>query len=395
MQMNFLPESGYDAAVSIFKQLGLPISDKNEPVRAVQPMPTIAQSSSSALAASARFETTNNLSNNPIYSLKCSQGSPGLNLQDIPPALSMPLSGSFESSYLRPSGVPSSGYLRLADAAPSDLTSVRIQHLSRTPAAPSLETLSQMLPPKRELPFPVSRPKRTAKALIEKEISGTAPVPKLLQANNAERKGKGKSNELTGKPKKAAAKRKVAQNALISPKTACTSLNTTDPRTPPVETAVRDLVTSSEAPNTLNRLPIHSKDNVASLSAPMSKKKNKTQSRLLGNNPDSNDIGTASDTEPNAQLRPSSKSFTEQIREEFMGLAGDFIKRLSDRSAQIPQPVAATKSSAELAAYAALLPEERRALVESLMCEYIMDDNFIPFCEDAEASSWLRGALEK
>ncbi|KAI4276786.1 MAG: hypothetical protein L6R35_006192 [Caloplaca aegaea] len=186
IQLNFQPDAGYEVAVRIFRSLGVPVQDKNAAIYGSQ----------DAGSRSVSPRHPHPAQPYPIYSMGTQMNtdqypteSPTLGTIpsfEMPSAVAnMPYDGRLQSPAHGPFdslGSPSrdlglggfSGHLQ--DPALQERSSTSYsqyfpsasavqQRLLRPTTAPT--TLSQLMPPKRELPFPKAAPELTADPFIE------------------------------------------------------------------------------------------------------------------------------------------------------------------------------------------------------------------------------------
>ncbi|MCJ1364983.1 hypothetical protein MMC16_004101 [Acarospora aff. strigata] len=96
---------------------------------------------------------------------------------------------------------------------------------------------------------------------------------------------------------------------------------------------------------------------------------------------------------PDANQNPSGlSSGLEQVSSEYLNRINSFVSKNMAR----PPPQAPLEASPEqdnsLKAYAAQSDEDRLAAIDTMICKNIMDDNFLKLCEDVERS-WRRIGL--
>lgn len=210
-------------------------------------------------------------------------------------------------------------------------------------------TLSQMLPPKRDLPFPTKKSPLPAKE----------PEPEPENTKKADPKPSPAQLQVEGTPPKVAKKRK-------------SRAKTTKTKTP------------AKAPKPAYRAILPQ-----TLSAPP-----RINTAVLA---ESNGNQTNSDSQPGPSRRISHRPtavrqvspISEDIpSDEIMSRLDDWVRKYQD----LPAPKAPVTAAENLAAYAAQPEEERLVIIDNMICECLGDENFIKLTEDVE-KSWRRIGL--
>ena len=328
----------YDAAVQVFESLGLPINDKN-PTNSV--VPILPQSSSQPL--------------NTILSSTESQDCRSALRGSIPAALAMNL----------PTG---------PDLIPraTTLCGDEIQPASSAPETSSIRpftapgSLSQMLPPKRILPFPI---KSTKPSVHTSETSSSLliePSPELAQSPVATatiRKPRAKKTKPLILPPKAGAKQTIE-----------------------ARDSIRTYKSTSTLPCT----------EAACISSAPEKSLNASEPESSSAHP----LETPTTTQPNAAAKetqpaslPKLATATPQVCDDIK--PAEFIARL-DQWVREHQPLAVPQPRQtnldDLAAYAAQSKEDRMIVIDDMLCECLGDKNFLKLLEDVD-QSWRRIGL--
>ena len=377
--MNFLPESGYDVALRFFRSLGLPINDKNSQSlpssvsrgqnlpRAVAPITTnvSAQSSRSGKQNSGYNESTASLVN-------------AIPLFDIPNKNSSPFSP--DSSYIGYYGGYNQGLQSLTTVEPNlassfigravtshgypTHTSTSPENLAERPVTAPM-TLSEMLPPRREIPF--LRPSQEKRVFPE---TGTvSSISKPVGSQGLPRKGNAKA---VRKNKERAAKRSTSRETcrpaiegdqkpslVVSLKVSAPSQRASSPDIPsshavPISSPVirPATATSSINPSTRTKKP------------------------------------TTVPEKPLSVLGKFAKDFENISPEEYMDRLDHWVREYQD----LPAPKSLQSEKEKMAEYAARPEEERVMVIDQMIMECLEDENFGKLVEDVE-KSWKRVAL--
>lgn len=405
IQLNFQPESGYDAAVSALQGLGLPIRDKNQPAihsASIAPRPPQSQG----------------------YGLPAPQ----------PPRL-LP---SPEFTY-RPS--TSNGFeYRPPSSAPKPTS-------ERPVTAPDPVNFSQILPPKRELP-PEMRPYISPQKAVAPSAISTSELSRpivsehkrtlagpptrrrkitpisqrvLIEENAAVHPTSRESNQVElpsySKPtevpmQKAGAEvdrqqTKITSSGILRTSSLDHLANDAEPplltghqSADPIELSIKGGAIASAATN-INTPTFDSATKATDTSANPSKPERplvlrpgkQAMAEIAGNTrnlqPDHPEQPTASTTAQEAPSKSISAPCTEEVSpEEFMSSLDKFVREYQHLPAPQPQPTAAE----ELAAYAAQPDEVREAIIKDMILGFLGDENFIKLAEDVE-KEWRRVGL--
>ena len=407
LQMNFFPESGYDVALNALAGLGLPIRDKA----------VLAQSSQYVNVASSS-----------------SQNIPQDLSQTVPPASAPTTTGSYSQTYSQVQQAPMNSYSSTTPAfegfrpVSSSSTSTMvpgpmlfgIEHQPRihtsdgrlenyrpyedkhgvnktslnttndlqqsagvsglqvsfqtndtntrpwtaptstinTPA----DTLSQMLPPKRELPF--ARPAPNAIQL---------KVPSEEVSTNPLKSKKGTGKEKVTRKRKAPAKPKNTVSKAAQSKKSRSGVSSALVLADPSETPKKDTDTTVPASNgtkVLTSMP-------GNPNAP-----------ALMDALDISEIGDAA----NANTSSMQPCPDQRVSAKWVNQVEEFMKQFQQHADPAPPSTAAPRDPvplSDLAEYVAIPPDERRAGLNELLGELVMDDNFRVLCEDVE-TAWRR-----
>ncbi|KAL8651903.1 MAG: hypothetical protein Q9226_004492 [Calogaya cf. arnoldii] len=428
IQMNFRPESGYDTAVNVLRAIGVPISDKNmsppasqgsltRPVSqwsgqqvtqypvykdGLQMMPGTSLGSnhprqylpsdlgaipsfdraSNGLASSSQHIPSDqfNSRHSPTRTLPGSTGlPPGLNLDE-----------RATTSYARP--------------FPSSIT--RSESPERPATAPL--TLTQLMPPRRELPF--------AKQPASQEIPSETVVEETPQKAVKRPTSRAKAKQTKQPSRPSSSKSKPKQTSASSKQDSATERSTivrlktgpmSDPKTTDPISCLPIMPTTSAAKNT-TRNPIlaevsHNRPNTRSRNTaspfrtdPLAPSRTNTETILPTNKENIVPINTEDNSSANTKSIP--QITTEDITpEEYMTRLDHWVRKYQDLPAPTAKlkPATATPASTdkdELAAFAAQPEKERLAAIDKMICECLEDPNFATLCEDVE-KSWKRIGL--
>ena len=238
------------------------------------------------------------------------------------------------------------------------------QHFLST-AVDNHDTLDQLLPPRRELPFAKSNSKPPRRDTLP-ALENSSGLDELEMPEPAKNK--------TSEPKAKAPTLKPIGRGLFS-----TDLYPTD--------LSSDRLTSSYRPVSAPSATTDTLPYVLSSSPPLA--------TAPGNRP----LASLPASEENARqnnprrrqgpTEPTTNSSGDHLPEEYWDRIRAFLQKHHDRPA-------AEKffddAAADRAAYAALPEEERLAALDAEILECIMDDNFLQLCKDVE-KSWKRVAL--
>lgn len=367
--MNFRPESGFDSAYLALQALGLPIRDRSQ--QQVQPL-----------------STTTSLP--PLPQTFTTQPHRAIGLMPSP---------DFE---FRPT--TSHGYEHRPSSSAPETPS------ERPSTAPM--TFSQMLPPRRELPFAPILPK-------PQKIGAVPAAQKSSQSTTS----KGKSSKTKPKKKNRAtsglgsqtdsghpALEIGSQSCITEPKkrmnrpqpakrkdsshltTTATegSSQTQEPSSVPADHGRADTTNpkrQAEDPElSQERQTEGERDCPSPLVLKLGKKAmvaisaEESKARL--------DLSKPSLPEANEATPKCLSSVGEISPEEYMSRLDEWVRSYQDLPAPKPRP----SPLSDLTAYAAQSEEDRLAVIDDMICEYLEDENFIKLVEDVE-KSWKRIGL--
>ena len=231
------------------------------------------------------------------------------------------------------------------------------------------DTLDQLLPPKRELPFAKFDPKpprrHTLPVLEDSSGSDELEMPEPAKNQTSKPKTKAKAKAPAFK-----ANRPVLFSTDLSPTDLNSDRLTTSYRPTSAPSTITDTLTyvlSSSPP--LAIAPGH-----RSLAALPASEENARQ-----NNP----------RRPQGPTEPTTNPSGDHLPDEYWDRIRVFLNKHHDRAAA---EKFSDDAAADRAAYAALPEEERLAALDAEIVECIMDDNFLQLCKDVE-KSWKRVAL--
>ncbi|KAI9702777.1 MAG: hypothetical protein M1836_007991 [Candelina mexicana] len=280
---------------------------------------------------------------------------------------------------------------------PSRLGSDILQRPATAPVSQA-ETLSQLLPPKRELPFgkplskhtpastdPMSRPRASvldmpplpSPTIVEKTevvstngrspTKKTAPISRSRKAPNPRGKSRAKPNRL------------LNPQLEIKP---VGEAHEEEPAKPPLVAAEIGLVSKDhDAAQRASKRPLSDFGGAVDNCRKSDPKRCVLESDKQAS---PNVIGTEPSPLANTVPNPSSTIPVNSTTEMWMDRVDAFVARHAGR----PSPMQAI----DLSAYAAQSDGDRLAQIDNMICDYIMDDDFLKLCEDVE-SSWRRIAL--
>ncbi|KAL8789718.1 MAG: hypothetical protein Q9213_000968 [Squamulea squamosa] len=397
IQMNFRPESGYNVALKVFRAIGVPVSDKNISPPASQ---------GSLTRPVSQWSAGQQIPHYPVYhegtGMK-SEVSLGGNYpyhygsSDLGMISNMDrVSSSSGSAYrqilpapLNSLGNPSHG---MTIAGPATLLpSPHLEERAATSYGPQFPvlrapeksperpvtaplTLTQLMPPRRELPFakePASRGARD-EVLVEEAPQKSAKKPPV---------------RVKAKPKKQPSRPSSSRS---NPKPAGQKGGAT--KEPSMVVRLRTGPTSGLAPVEASPGPF-----VASTIKPANTKA--LDQVLTETSPNRLNTRTSKPTVATPDLSSTSNPVTanniENISpEEYMTRLDHWIRKYQDLPAPTPKATAIPSSTDKenLAAYAAQTEEERLAALDTMICECLEDENFATLVADVE-KSWKRIAL--
>ncbi|KAL8860646.1 MAG: hypothetical protein Q9178_002999 [Gyalolechia marmorata] len=381
--MNFRPESGYDVAVKVFRAIGVPVSHKNIPPSASQSSITRPVSHSSVQQLPPYSVNSEDTSLKPEYVDKSDlgvssyidripNGSRSFYRQTLPKPFD-----TFESANRGLTTAGSTGLLPSPNIG--DRATASSGHLfpflsapdkdSERPATAPL-TLTQLMPPRRELPFAREPPGLKAPSdviVIEETLQKAANKPASRAKPKPKPKPKKQSSQRpssSAKPRPTSSKRgsTIQQSTTVAtnesgPAAGITPMSTSDlpilPTPSPTEPTTSNHVLTD---NSANKPPTRSKN-----------------------------------TPP-----PISHTNTEDISpEEYMTRLDHWVRKYQDLptpTAKRPIALPASTDKDQMAAYSAQTEEERLEALDNMICECLEDENFATLVADVE-KSWKRIGL--
>lgn len=374
--MNFQPESGFDSAYLALQALALPIRDRSQ--QPIQPL-----------------STTTNLP--PLPQTFTTQ-----------PPTSISLLPSPEFNF-RPT--TSHGYEHRPSSSAPETPS------ERPSTAPM--TFSQMLPPRRELPFSPFFPNPQNTGAVPAAQNSSQPTSSQGQSSKTEQKKKsraktgpksqpdsghptlkiGSQSSIT-EPKKTKTRSQPAKRKDSSHLTTAAVAKSTQTQEPSSvlahhvhadmtnpERQSEDTDLSQERQLEGHRYsPSQCNQQNAPLVLKLGKKAmvgisaKESKARLDLSKPS---LAEASDATPRCL-----SSTGEISPEEYMGRLDNWVRSYQD----LPAPKPCQSPLSDLAPYAAQSEEDRLAVIDDMICEYLEDENFVKLVEDVE-KSWKRIGL--
>ncbi|KAL8846064.1 MAG: hypothetical protein Q9221_008810 [Calogaya cf. arnoldii] len=419
IQMNFRPESGYDTAVNVFRAIGVPISDKNISPPASQGSLTRPVSQWSGQQGHVQMIPGTSLgSNHPRQYLSSDLGAiPSFDRVSNGSASSSQhiMSDQFNSGHSPTRALPGSmGLLpglnvderattSYAQAFPSSIT--RSKSPERPATAPL--TLTQLMPPRRELPF-AKQPaaQGISSETVVEETPQKADKKPASRAKAKQTKQPSRPSSSRSKPTSASSKQDsgTEQSMIVRLKTGPTSdLKTTDPTfnlpIMPTTSAAKNTTTNPVLAEVTPNRPNTRSRNTASpfrtdpLQAPS---RTNTETILPTNKENIVPINTTESSSANTKSIPQTTS-KDITPEEYMTRLDHWVRKYQDLPAPTPKPkpaiaIPASTDKDDLAAFAAQPEKERLAAIDEMICEYLEDPNFATLCEDVE-KSWKRIGL--
>lgn len=419
LQLNFRPESGYDVAVKALRALGLPIRDKNNPPEpepnASGYLPPSSLRSSTIHTPSQSQEQITYANYHHNYGSQCARSSlemmSSLTIirhgQTIyaqptdPSAAQRPTTIEAAAALNRPAAnlsfnllmhnpaseslLPSPDFVTRATTSdgfvmrpPSSAPEVQPQRPTTAPLS-----LSQMLPPKRELPFPKKKekPKSPTKEPEEQPLSSSLdPLQRKTTPPKAitQRKSRAK----TTKPKPSAAPK--AASKIVEPE-----LQSNPPEVPTVPPQAES---SYRLPASGAKIP---------RSDPLVEARVPSSDTLVPSSPPHHVTDKASTALENvlrkAPRKPAKKKTVEEQTPRIFGDAAphEIMDRLDHwvrKYHDLPAPKLPQTPSENLAVYAAQPEQIRLAAIDDMIVECLGDENFIKLVEDVD-KSWKRIGL--
>ena len=373
-----MPESGFDVALDTLSSAGLPIRDKHQPQ-----MPLMRPHSSQDAFLSSSQPRSQEYAGFPSkFSQSTDIFTSNFDPATVPTHLPMLLPSpefhaplnAFGSREIRPTSAP--------------------ETQSERATVDSFQ-LSQMLPPKRELPFPEKKEKSpiqdaetpcspeaqqpakkntTAKAAISKKSAAKTPRPKATKikaAKGSSLKDKAPSSSAPKFYAKTLLEKEHPENAPSS--SAPPSINPPHNPSARAVSPICDDLAPLSSPQTL----------AASRKGPMSGLSSSASNVRHGQKPNKPSSPTK---ERQAQLpNPVLLSIN---AEELLSSVDTWIRKYHD----LPAPKPPQTAKDHLAVYAAQSDEDRAKAIDNLICECLQDENFGKLVEDVEGA-WRRIGL--
>lgn len=257
-------------------------------------------------------------------------------------------------------------------------------------------SLSQMLPPKRVLPFPTKPTKPTTPA--PNPEAAISSIPHDLTAANT---SPAKKIKIIPKPVASTetlatdTRERIAENGQQQPETAIgPNEGLTD-----ISSIAQTLLEASEPGSTTvpPKAKTASKARAKATRKPRKSAvpKTRTKSAAMGSPTRSSSpkqsLSTSTREEPSRKV-PSRNLFGDEIAPaEFMTRLDAWVREYQDLPAPKPRDLIAGDIN-NLAAYAVQPREERMAIIDDMICECLGDENFVKLMEDVD-QSWRRIGL--
>ena len=422
--MNFSPEFGYEVAFDVLGRLGIPIRDKNIPPTSQQLFPSASQTivPKSSLDARKQIASSRPASlilikdghtSQAIRGPQCDQQEPGTTFLDpivstnstYPDHLTI---APFRSSSILESAPPSNGRssssstllpspalhsrLSVSNSRPETRPSTNKDLVSHqatgghtipnasnettrrpwtAPMSITVETLSQMLPPKRELPFPAPPQKPISR---QSKLEGSSlDVLQKLQAPAIRKKIAPKT--------RAATKRTRAVSK-------ATSSQLSEPPITPDRATKRRKSGFTFIPSTSSELPCL--DTAIRSSPPSNARRSRTDLAVIEGEPAESSRKAAHKLKEVESSTSQGELAGGSVNTEWMERVDSFVRRYQNHPA--PPLIQPEAPANDLKAYVALPEEQRLAAIDRMIMDCIMDDRFITLCEDVE-KSWRRVLL--
>lgn len=425
LQLNFRPESGYDVAVKALKALGLPIRNKNNPPEALAPEPNASGYLPPSSLRSSPIRTPSQSQEQITYAnyhhnhgSQCARSSMDMMSSlimirhgqtiyaqsvgsfaaqrsttiEAAAALNRPAanlnSNPFMHNPASSSLLPSPDFVTRATTSdgfvvrpPSSAPEVQPQRPTTAPLS-----LSQMLPPKRELPFPKKKekPKSPAKEPDEQPLSSSLdPLQRKTTPPKAIKQRKSRAKTTKPKPPVSSSAPKAAS------KIAEPELQSSPPEIPTVppqaESSYRLPASEAKIPRSdpLVEAPVPSSDTLVPSSPPHHV---------------TDKASTAPENVPRkAPKKPAKKKTVEEQTPKIFGDAApdEIMDRLDHwvrKYQDLPAPKLPQTPAENLAAYAAQPEQTRLAVIDDMIVKCLGDENFIKLVEDVD-KSWKRIGL--
>lgn len=257
-------------------------------------------------------------------------------------------------------------------------------------------SLSQMLPPKRVLPFPTKPTKPTTPA--PNPEAAISSIPHDLTATNT---SPAKKIKITTKPVTSTdalatdTRERIAENGQQQPETAI------GPNEVPtdISSIAQNLLEASKPGYTTVPPKAKTPPKARAKATPKPRKsavpKTRTKSAATGSPTRSSSPKQSLSTstrEERSRKVPSRNLFGDEIAPaEFMTRLDAWVREYRDLPAPKPRDLIARDIS-NLAAYALQPREERMAIIDDMICECLGDENFVKLLEDVD-QSWRRIGL--
>ncbi|CAO1597042.1 hypothetical protein XANCAGTX0491_000871 [Xanthoria calcicola] len=412
--MNFRPESGYDFAVNIFRAIGVPLSDKNFSPPASQgslsrPVPQWSgqqvpqfqgyngdiqtskplegkyprQYSSSDLGVVPNFATT---SNGSVFSS-------GYALQGQSSSLHSPTRPSPGHPSARPD--PQAEERATTSYTHAFTSSITRNESPERPATAPL-TLTQLMPPKRELPFAkelAGEGKRSEIVVEEtpkKAVKRPASRAKTKQMKQTSRPS---SSRMKLKPDSSKPGGNAEQSMIVRLKTGPGSdEHTTDPMSNlpiiPTTSSPKKPIPKPILPEVpFNKPNTRSRATMSPLRTdPLTPSRTNTETILPQNT-----VNMA----PHRENSLPTNTTDDTTPEEYMSRLDHWVRKypnLPTPPPPNPKPVPASTDKDQLAAFVAQPEAMRLAAIDDMICECLDDPNFATLVADVE-QSWKRIGL--
>ncbi|KAI9818791.1 MAG: hypothetical protein M1827_007611 [Pycnora praestabilis] len=283
-------------------------------------------------------------------------------------------------------------------------------HKSQRPAsAPTtqLETLTQILPPKRDLPF--------GKAIGKISSFELPPLPTPTPVGKTKMATKRSTSPVASRKRKAPAKKKLAKKwasklALSQPSlpdiesngdTEEAAILQKDSRSGklPVHTSADPTNITKSSEQTKQKWPLtdlkDAEDNVRKGSFDGIQKADPRQQAQLQTDASSSRITAV--TTPPTSIGQTIDDVSTDHWDRIDAFVARHVNRIEATRSSFAQHVSQTEEervadTENLAAYAAQSDQDRLVAIDDMICQNLMDDNFLQLCEDVE-NSWRRIGL--
>lgn len=248
-------------------------------------------------------------------------------------------------------------------------------------------TLTELMPPRRELPFPEepdNRNKKQRRIGTEGETVDEANMSQRAAAakNKGRAKPKPKAKEARPSSSKAKPRPASAQNASKAQSASSKQVAVARPQETRTLRSSVGQAASSPAPDQPGTKQIMADASPAKMNT-----RQKSSAAALAEKP--------SDEPPPTNTSFLSKDFESIPPEDYMSRLDHWVRKYQDFPVPIPKAAAALPSSTEkeqLAAFAAQPEEDRLKVLDGMICEYLEDENFVKLVEDVQMT-WRRIGL--